>query len=387
MRALFTTHPAASHLDPMLPLVREMAVRGWDVAVAAPEPFGADVRRRGLDFVPAGLPWLESAAASTFPQIESMPLDEQGYWWVTDIFAGLAGERTARDLAALCTVRRPDLLVRDYWDFGAWAVATALDIPCAVVGLSFHEPAEDMRDFLGDRLTVLLNAAGMPRHGSHDPAETLYRGPYIDLLPESYQTVPLPGAVRMAHATRAARPRDVPWVSELREPRVVVTFGTVFNSTPGVFENVIAALADEPLSVIVTTGANRSPDSLGHLPANTRAARFVDYADLLPLADAVVCHAGFNTVMAALAHDLPVVAIPLSADQPSHAARCRELGVGIDLGSQPTRHAITKSVRTVLESSRVRKAAHRLGSEIRSMPPASTAADQLERYAHEAGPE
>lgn len=359
----------------MLPLTREFAARGWDVTVAGPEPFAAAVAQHGLDFSAVGTPWLEESAAATFPELEAMPLDEQGVWWVTDIFAGRPGQRTAQDLVELCARSTPDVIVRDYWDFGAWAAATALGIPCAVVGLAMHTTAEQWRDFIGDRLNAILETVGVPRD---DELSSLYSGPYVDLLPPSYQVERHPTAVAMRSVERRATPRVLPWLETLPEPIVLVTLGTVFNDSPGVFESVISALADEMIGVVVTTGRNRDPASLGRLPANTRAVRYVDYGDLLPRCSAVLCHGGFGTVMAALAHDLPVITVPQSADQPVHAERCHALGAGLNLGRQPTTEAIPGAVAFALNDPAVRATAARLGAELRAMPPASVAADVIE---------
>ena len=50
--------------------------------------------------------------------------------------------------------------------------------------------------------------------------------------------------------------------------------------------------------------------------------------DLLGRCDAVVTHAGFGTMAAALAHGVPLVMLPISADQPMNASRAAEPGSG-----------------------------------------------------------
>lgn len=378
LRALFTVLPAGSHLRPALPLARALATRGWTVAFAASDRMRASVRREGFEFFPVGLPWMESEAERTFPELVDMPLDEQGLWWVTDIFADRAARPAATELVELLARWSPDIVVRDVWDFGAWAATEAVGIPAAVLGLAMHQPAADVSDLLGDQLAGLRAHLGT----TPDPSlDSLYAGPYVDLLPASWQYELPPNRIPMG-------PVDVPadrtepdpeWRAGLPyETTVLVTFGTVFNQVEGAFETVIAALADEAVNVLVTTGADRDPADLGPLPANTVAERYVPHDTVLPHVDAVVCHAGFGTTMAALAHDLPVVAIPLSADQPVHAQRCAELGAGLALPyDTATPEAITSSLRTVLEDTGMRTAAADLGREIRAMPNADSASDGL----------
>lgn len=378
MRALAVVHPAASHLDPVAPMLRELAGRGWETLVAASPRFGDTVAARGFDFHPVGLPWLESSAEDTFPELAEMPLEEQGLWWVTNIFADRAAKPAAADLMELVHSWDPDLIIRDYWEFGSWVVAEATGTPCAVAGIAMHMPGEQLAGLIGDRLQKLRAHVGL----SADPGlEGLYAGPYVDLVPPSWQIqaprdhvqlrpVPLPDP-------DAEPPPEL--ADQLERPTVLVTFGTVFNRVPGVFEAVISALADEPVTVVVTTGPGRSPRDLGPLPANTHAKEFIPYAQLLPHCDAIVCHAGFGTTMWALAHDLPVVSIPLSADQPIHAARGEELGVGVRIEDDelpPER--IRDAVRRTLGDRDLLDAASDLGHEIRTMTDAGQAASLLE---------
>jgi len=379
VKALFTTQPAASHLDPMLPLAHELVARGWDVSVAAPEPFRATVERRGFAFHPVGLPWLESSAAEAFPELATMPLEKVAAWWAHNIFADRAGKQTARDLIELCDIERPDLIVRDYYDYGAWAVGVATAIPTVVVGLMFYSAASGSRDFYGDRLDGILEAIGLP---AAENLESLHGDLYVDLIPGVYQFERPTHGVQMRAADRDVHAEPLEWVRELPEPRVLVTFGTVFNSAESL-TNIVTALADEPVSMIVTTGPGIDPAALGPLPANTRAVAFADYGRLMPDCAAVVCHAGFGTVMQALAHDLPVVAVPQSADQPGHAMRCAALGAGFDLGPAPAPEAVRDAVRESLHSAEIRSATERLGEAVRGLPAASAAADAVEQLMRE----
>lgn len=377
-RALFTVLPAASHVLPAVPLARGLATRGWEVAFAGSPAMEDLVRSLGLGFFPVGLDWLEAEAAETFPELRSMPLDEQAHWWVSDIFADRAAKPTAVDLLEVIDEWDPAMVVRDYWDFGAWAAAAASDVETAVVGLAMFTSAEEWRSFIGPRLQQLRAHVGL---APDETLRSLYAGPYVDLLPPSYQINEPPNLVRMAPVTpRTPGDRDLGWEPPSPDyPTVLVTFGTVFNRVPGVFETVIEALADGALNVIVTTGRDRDPAGLDPLPDNTHAERFIPYDALLPLCDAVVCHAGFGTTMAGLAHDVPIAAWPLSADQSVHARRCQELGVGrVIPHPEPAPSAILQAVTEVLSDAGIRRRAALLGDEIRGMPGPEQAVEAIE---------
>lgn len=362
----------------MLPLARELEDRGWEVAVAASPSFEGSVTRRGLRFFPVGLPWLEAHAEDTFEELRTMSLADQAYWWVTAIFADRAAVPAARDLVRVLEGWGPDLVVRDYWEFGGWAAAEATGTPCAVVSFAMHSSAADQAAFIGEQLQAVRASVDLPP----DPGlSTLYSDLYVDLVPERWQWQ-LPADRIPMRPVMAGDPGGgppAPGSDDRDRPTVHVTLGTVYNRVPQVLETIVAGVAELDCDVVVTTGRNRDPAELGPLPANVRAERYVPHDELLPHCDAVVCHAGFGTTMAALAHDLPLVCVPLSADQPVHAARSDELGVGVQLRhSELTPSAVAQAVRRILTDDRITDRARRLGAEIRAMPDAPRAADQLE---------
>jgi MGT family glycosyltransferase len=160
------------------------------------------------------------------------------------------------------------------------------------------------------------------------------------------------------------------WVDDLpRRPTVYATMGTAFNDLPHLFEAFIAALGDEPLNLIVTVGRDGDPARLGPLPANTHVARYIPQSLLLPRCDLVLTHGGSGTVMGALASGLPLVVVPVAADQPENAARCAALGVGrVVPPPEVTAASVRAAVRAVLADPAYRRNAARLREEIEALP-------------------
>jgi UDP:flavonoid glycosyltransferase YjiC (YdhE family) len=75
-------------------------------------------------------------------------------------------------------------------------------------------------------------------------------------------------------------------------------------------------------------------------------------------------------VVAALALGIPVVVLPMGADQLDNADRCAELGVGIVLDAQTaSAEAIARAASTALDNETYSRAATRLAVEARSQPP------------------
>ena len=98
-------------------------------------------------------------------------------------------------------------------------------------------------------------------------------------------------------------------------------------------------------------------------------------------------HGGFGTLSATLSAGLPVVCIPISADQPQNAARCAALGVGrIVHPDDRTPDAIRTATRAVLDDRRHRLAAERLARDSRRQPDLDHALDLLETLARDRMP-
>ena len=100
---------------------------------------------------------------------------------------------------------------------------------------------------------------------------------------------------------------------------------------PAVYAAAIRALAAVPARVLVTIGSAGDPAELGPLPANVHVERWVPQEDVLPHAAAMVGHGGYGTTTGALAHGVPMVVVPLFADQPRNALRVADVGAGIAL--------------------------------------------------------
>ena len=105
-----------------------------------------------------------------------------------------------------------------------------------------------------------------------------------------------------------------------RTRTVYFTLGTVFHVESGdLMERVLEGLREVPAQIVVTVGRERSPSELGPQPAHVRIERFVPQAEILPRCDAVVSHGGSGSVLGALAHGIPLVLLPIGADQPLNA--------------------------------------------------------------------
>ena len=117
------------------------------------------------------------------------------------------------------------------------------------------------------------------------------------------------------------------------------------------------------------------------MPANVEVVPWVDHAEVLPQVSATLTHGGSNTVLASLAHGVPVVCVPMGRDQPDVAARVAHAGVGVRLSGNPSRTQLATAVRRVLADPSLRANAERLGAILREEIEADRGIAELEALA------
>ena len=118
-------------------------------------------------------------------------------------------------------------------------------------------------------------------------------------------------------------------------PRVLVSLST--NAFPGqreVLQNVLDGLADAPVQVVLTTGPPVDPSELT-APANAEVHAFLPHDEVMATCSAVIGHGGHSTTVRALAHDLPLVIMPIHPmlDQPMVGKAVETAGAGVSITS------------------------------------------------------
>ena len=193
--------------------------------------------------------------------------------------------------------------------------------------------------------------------------------------PFEYPRSDWPSKVRLVGPGLWEPPAERPdWLDTVERPLILVTCSTLFQNDVRLVEVVCAAFAGEPFDVVVTT-ADVDASSLTP-PSNVRIERFVPHTPVLERAACVVCHAGMGITQKALAHGVPVVAVPFGRDQPEVARRVEVAGVGVRL---PVRRLRPDGLRAAVHQAiECRPAAERLAEAFKAAGGATAAADALE---------
>ena len=250
---------------------------------------------------------------------------------------------------------------------------------------------DSARDLVVDEMARLRSSQGLPP----DPGnEMLFRFLHLAFEPPGFgdpDRPPAPTAHLLRPVPFSSSGDEAPptWLGNLSgRPAVYVTLGTVFNTrSPGLFEAILDGLRNEPLELILTVGRDRDPAEFGPQPDNVHIERYIPQSLLLPYCDLAITHAGFSTVAAALSHGLPIVSLPIDADQPVNAERCRLLGAGVTVDhGRRTPGSIRDATRTVLSDPSYRRNARRVRDQIAALPGPERAAALLVQLASDRQP-
>jgi UDP:flavonoid glycosyltransferase YjiC (YdhE family) len=379
VRILFTFAGGTGHFLPLVPVARAAERVGHVVAFAGQERMVATVEAAGFTAFPSG-------GSSLLAVDERQPLlaidPEREAHAIRAAFAGRIALERAEAIVAIGADWSPGIIVRDEIDFGAAVAAERLGVMDATV-LCIASGTFVPTSLVVEPLTALREAHGLPP----DPdLEMLHRNLVLSPFPPSFRDPAVTPAPNM-HAFRPVDPEppadvtDTAWLAALPGPVIYLTLGTIFNLESGdLFERVLAGLHELPGSIVVTVGRDLEPGVLGPQPTNVHVHRFIPQSRVLPHCDLVVSHAGSGSVIGALTHGLPMVLLPMGADQPLNAARAEALEVAQVLDALEARPVdIRRAATTVLSDSSYRRHAGLIRTEIQALPGPEHAVELIEQ--------
>jgi MGT family glycosyltransferase len=188
------------------------------------------------------------------------------------------------------------------------------------------------------------------------------------------------GPLRVANNTALARIDAMPDIEPGR-PFVFASLGTLQGQRFGLFQRITAACRARGVQLLVAHCGGldeRQAQALLRAGASWVCA-FAPQEAVLARADAVVSHAGLNTVMDAIAAHTPILALPIAFDQPGVAARVCHAGVGLRASSRFASAAtIGRQLGRLLEEPGVKERCAQLAHAVRAAGGAQRAADIVE---------
>lgn len=397
MRILFCSTAGTGHFGPLVPVADACASADHQVAVAAPASLAPVVAAAGFSHLPFADVQRERLG-EFFGNVFGQSRADANRMVLGRLFAGLSAEAALPGLTEIVISWRPDVVVRETFEFGSLIAAERAGLPQIQVAIGMGRLGRRVKDLFTDGLAELTAAAGLPE------------GRGIELVQETGVLTSVPACLDAGSVDLDSSPPpagsvdEQQWVWRYRygsppptgslpepwgdqdHPLVYLSYGTVTGRiTPltGAYAETLRVLADLPVRVLVTTGRGFDRSSLGAVPGNIRVEEWWPQADVMGAASAVIGHGGFGTTMTAIAAGLPQVMVPfLAFDQTIHARRVAAAHAGIHLEGGPDAIAkLPAALDQLLADPSYRAGAEAVAAEIAALPDVASCVPIIEGLA------
>ncbi|KFA86786.1 macrolide family glycosyltransferase [Archangium violaceum] len=357
MKFLFFPMQAHGHVNPMLPLLRELVSRGDEVVVYVTREFEAAIRNTGasprlLDdslAIPSSVAGLPGVGSSGVEMKKVMPA-----------LMGLM-RRSLRETPRLleqAREERADCVVYDPMAVWGRAAGKMLGLPAAIFQTSFglsHSPTiqnalrANMKGLPPPSALLAIGRLlltselmhwrhGMPRFSPRSAFTTVED---LNILPVPRKYQPDAGNFdeRFLFVGPSVLPRndrgDFPLERLEGKPVLLVSLGTTpMNMRPDFYKACFEAFRDTRWLVVMACGKSLDPATLGPAPSNVLVRQHVPQLEVLERARVFLTHGGMNSTMEGLWHGVPLAVFPQFADQPLNASLVTGLGLGLTLSPQ-----------------------------------------------------
>lgn len=324
------------HLNPLLPFLAAAERLGDDVVVAGPPALRDMVGKAGYRFEPGGEP-PEAEVAVIREQLPVVPATEGSVLGNRELFGRLATRAMLPGMQRIFEEWHPDLVLRDPSEYASAVLARRMGTRVAQVAISFAD------------VEAGSIAVASPALDEHLPglSDVLMATPYLTRFPRSLDPSPFPATVRFQEAITTS-PEPLPgWWGDLSGPLVYMTFGTILGymaDAADVYRAAIRAVERLDARVLMTVGRKVDASVLSPLPRHVHVEAWVDQHRVLGHAQLVVTHCGSGTALGSLAAGVPIVAVPLFADQFENSRRIADAGAAFIVEGRRDRDARTRSL-------------------------------------------
>jgi zeaxanthin glucosyltransferase len=173
---------------------------------------------------------------------------------------------------------------------------------------------------------------------------------------------------------------DFPWNHLTGEPLIYASMETLQNGLESVFSTIAQAVGERAgFQLVHSIGPVLNPQQIMSLSTSAIVVIHAPQIELLKRSALCITHAGLNTTLEALTQGVPLVAIPVTNDQPGVAARIAysKTGAFVPL-KELTVPRLTLLIDEVLRNSEYRENANRLRQAIADTNGLEKAVDLLE---------
>jgi MGT family glycosyltransferase len=401
-KAFFLNIPAHGHMNPTLPLVRELANRGETIIYYTGEEFREKVKTAGAEFRT-----YESLGEAVRFQFGDCDVRSPNMVLMAHTMIRFT-EDVLSPLLDVLKREQPDYILHDFTCIWGLLAAEILAIPAVAIIPQFPinyqtrpDPYPGMwRDLLWNfvagishlgpfnRIARRISAAYEIRPitlmnfmSNHEDLNIVFTSRYFQPSVEDFdESFVFVGPSIAPRDETIDFPLDFP--AHCTGPLVYISLGTtVFTANVVFYRACFQAFGDTDKRVILSAGRWTDPESLADAPPNFIVRTYVPQLEILKLADVFITHGGMGSVSEGLLYGVSLIVIPQAADQPFVAQRVRRLGAGYVLYRQPARPAeLNRLVDAIVADESVRAECNRIAESFKEAGGFVRAADAILDY-------
>ena len=249
-------------------------------------------------------------------------------------------------------------MLREPTEYASAVLAARTGTPVAQVAISLAQ---------AEAGSIAAAASVLERH-HHGLVSELRAQPYLTRFPASLDPSPFADTVRFHEP--AETPVSLPdWWGGSDAPLIYLTLGTVLGYMSIAADDLpeaLEAVEQTDARVLLTVGRRLDASTLGPVPANVHVEPWIDQARVMEQAAVVVCHGGSGTALGALAAGVPLVMVPLFADQFVNGRRIAQARAGLVVEAHAPQ--ITRAIEAVLGDVTYRDGALGIAAEMAATP-------------------
>lgn len=428
---VFFSMDALGHIHPILSIVRELKRRGHKALILTSRPLGIaeSLKAKGFDLEHCEESEnKEPCERNSEEMLEELmqPLLSQFRKGITDAYAstyqlnGALGKHLDDmiemhdKLEAKLKSLKPDLIVFDhvigipclttvapryirvYSGFPSVLYSSINDNFSAGLGLSISKMDKKWKNFelkckgpLREKLRRYWKekkAEDWPTEldmSTTSPYLNFYFGPEELGLENEPSLKPLPDVwFRLEHtlddSDEATSEFNIPReLAEVPGKLIYFSLGTLVTGDIDLINRLLEILSKSPNKFVVSMGQRHSRIKLY---PNMWGEKFVDQKAILKKANLFLTHGGHNSIIEAFYYGLPVIVLPVFADQFDSAQRIQDCGLGFRLNPYHcTQDELLGSIDKVLSDLKLEQRMKSISSRLRSIKYHQIAADKIEQ--------
>ncbi|MBE9145003.1 glycosyltransferase [Planktothrix mougeotii] len=404
--------PYPGHLNPQSALGRELQKRGHQVTVLQLIDLEKKVQSEGLEFFSVGLSLYQPGLlAETFQQLGQLSGIKALQYSVD--FCQHFTEILCQDAPKAIAKLGIEALLVDQLEPVGETIAEYLNLPLIVVscGQAIHrrgdvppfftpwlyqnQPWAKLRnqiayfilDYSCQRILNTINHYRqqwkLPPY-PHLYGATSTRLAHISQQPEAFD-FPIPNLPKNFYYTgpfRNQSPQNVsfPYERLTGQPLIYASLGSVQNTKVNLFRSIAEACQELDAQLVITHGGGMSETEVKTLPGSPLVVEYAPQVEVLAKASLTITHGGMNTVMDSLSYGVPLVAIPITFEQPGTGARIRWTKTGEVIPvSRLNVSKLRQAIQQVLTENSYSENALKIRDSIRQAGGVKRAADLIEQ--------